>query len=192
MNKLIIGLLVFTALPYSFANAEGLLSYKPPRTGAPVTLSGGGTRGGLIIPKVQVLAPRQMALTSKAQPVLYWYLPEKQSVELVLVKAGVDSPLLQKTFSSEKTGLQSLRLADVNISLDKDTDYLWSVTVDNNALESVANSIIRYQLPATLLSGVEQHAENGYWYDALQQLIENHSPQANELLKQINILIPAL
>lgn len=180
----------------SLSNGEGLLSYKPPRTGAPALLTGAGTRS--ILKDLQVLAPSHAALTGQSQPVLYWYaLHPKQKVEVSLFKEGDDEPLLKKKLAViPQEGLQSISLADYNISLEPGQDYRWSVAVINskhkNAGDSISSATVRYQLSDSPLSSVEQLAEAGYWYDALQQLIESHSPLANDLLKQVGIHVPAL
>lgn len=199
MNKNIVPLLIIVALLPLQTHAEGLLTYKPPQTGAPQTRVGGGTRGFFPKPKIQVLAPYHMALTSQAQPVLYWYWaqPSQETVEITLVKDAADIPLLKKQLPLiAKAGLQSIHLADYGVSLQTGDDYHWSVTVINNSGQhsgdSVASATLRYQTPITPLTSAEQQAKAGYWYDALQQLIESHSPLANNLLKQVGIQVPDL
>jgi hypothetical protein len=199
MSKYIVPLLMIVALLPLQTLAEGLMTYKPPQIGVPQTRVGGGTRSFLPKPKIQVLAPRHAALTSHAQPVLYWYCtqPNQETVEITLIKDSTDLPLLKKQLLLiAKAGLQSIRLADYGVSLRTGEDYHWSVAVINNSGqhlgESVATATIRYQLPITPLTSAEQQAEAGYWYDALQQLIESHSPLANNLLKQIGIQVPDL
>lgn len=175
-------------------SAVGLLNYKPPLSGAPVDRVGGGTRG-LVVPKIQALAPKEVALTSKEQPVFYWYVAEakEQIVEFMLTKDGETEPLLKKTFSITDKGLQSFKLTEVDVSLDADANYRWSVKISSEtASEIVSHAMIRYQLPIVSLETVEQKAENGYWYDVIQELIESHSPLANDLLKQIGLRVPTL
>lgn len=180
--------------------AEGLLTYKPPQTGAPTMRIGGGTRGTSSAPvQLQVLAPLQTAFTAQPQPVLYWYQSQTQatSVEIAITQEGVDTPLLDKILPPiEKTGLQRFALRDAGIALQAGQEYRWSIAIVNDSEQRsgdiVASATIRYQPPNTPLQSVEQLAESGYWYDALQQLIDNHSPMANDLLKQIDLDIPAL
>jgi hypothetical protein len=200
MNKTFVSALILAASFHPLTRAEGLLIYKPPQTGAPALRIGGGTRGiSLSMPKVQVLAPQHTALTGRSQPALYWYLsePSQQTIEITLFKKGVEEPLLARELPPlSKAGLQSIYLSDYGVSLQEGEEYRWSVAlIDNQGQrsEDVATSAsLRYQSPATPLSGVERQAEAGYWYDALQQLIESHSPLADSLLKQIGISIPAL
>ena len=190
MNKKLISFVVIGLLLPSLASAEGLLSYKPPKVGASKDSVGGGTRS-LETPKIQALAPKQVALTNQSQPILYWYSSEfsPQEVEIILIEDGANKPLLEKRISVTQ-GLKSIKLEDYGISLQQDKKYQWSVSVLNTSESTSA--VIVYQASSTSLSTVEQKAENGYWYDALQQLVESHSPLANELVKQIGFQAPIL
>ncbi|QPK63696.1 DUF928 domain-containing protein [Methylomonas sp. LL1] len=196
MHKKIMPLLVLASLTPNWANAEGLLLYKPPQTGAPAARIGGGTRGlSLSVANIQVLAPQQMALTGEAQPVLYWYASEasQQWIEITLLKDGTDQPVLQKQLPPiASAGLQSFSLADHDVSLEAGQDYHWSVALINdveNLKQETSKAGLRYQMPPSKLNSAEKLAEAGYWYDALQQLVESRSPRANELLSQIGLSV---
>ena len=85
-NRITFLVLCAALLPYT-SNAEGLLSYKPPKLDTlKTTHAGGGTRG-LEMPKIQTLAPKSAALTSLDQPVLYWYSSElnPKIIEIILI-----------------------------------------------------------------------------------------------------------
>lgn len=200
MSKKLITLFVLIATLPQIAAAETLLRYKPPQIGAPATRIGGGTRGlSAQKPYVEVLAPQNTALTSQPQPVLYWYLAQsgQQTIEITLIKDGVDQPLLETQLTAaDKTGLQKIVLKDYAVSLQPGEEYRWSVAVVNDAEQRsgdlIASATIRYQTPTAPLTTVEQQAEAGYWYDALQQLLDSHSPLVNDLLKQIGLNIPPL
>jgi hypothetical protein len=187
MNKKLISLIIFGLLP-AVVNADGLLSYKPPKVGTLKDSVGGGTRS-LEAPKIQALAPKQIALTNQAQPILYWYSSEfsPQEVEIILIEDGSDKPLLEKRLSATQ-GLKNIKLSDYGVALQQGKKYQWSVSVLNTS--DSTNAGIMYQTAATSLSTVEQKAENGYWYDALQQLVESRSPIANDLVKQIGFQTP--
>ena len=191
MNNIITSLLFCAILlPFS-ANSEGLLSYKPPKLDTlQTTHTGGGTRS-LEMPKIQVLAPKNTALTSLAQPVLYWYSsePTTQVIEIILIEEGTDKPLLEKQITNH-VGLTNIRLADNGISLQQGKSYQWSVSILDDSNNSSATLL--YQKPVTTLSTIEQQVELGYWYDAFDQLILTHSPLANTLLKQIGLDVPTL
>lgn len=199
MKKNLALLLIFVVSLPLLANAEGLLMYKPPQTGVPIKRIGGGTRGFVAsTPKLQVLAPLQIAFTSKSQPVLYWYASQadKETVEVTVTKEGIDKPLLKKQLPAiTKQGLQKIRLADYGVSLQAGEDYRWSVAAINNPenpADIINSASIRYESPAKPLSSAEQQAEAGYWYDVLEKLVESHSSRANDLLKQVGIDIPDL
>ena len=177
--------------------AEGILIYKPPKIGAPSQRVGGGTRTfGSGIQKLQVLAPQHTALTAQAQPVLYWYLTETndQPVEINLIQQNSEQTLLQKHLPVGLTaGIQKIRLSDDSVTLQVGENYQWSVAlVGPNGLsrEALVKATLRYEFPKTDLALVEQKAEAGYWYDALQVLIEQNSPLVNDLLTQVGLHLP--
>lgn len=200
MNKKRLSLCLALALCAPAVFTQGLVIYKPPQTGAPTTRVGGGTRGlSADMPHLEVLAPLHTAFTAQAQPVLYWYLSrgDVQTVEIAVIQEGVVTPVLERTLPPIKqAGLQKIRLADYGVSLQPGQEYRWSVAVVNDPEQRsgdiVASATLRYKMPLSPLNTVEQQAEAGYWYDALQQLIETHSPLVNDLLKQIDLKMPAL
>ena len=164
MKKLLLlGLVYALVLPQS-AQAEGLLKYTPPKTSAPLTLSGGGTRGFESKPLIKLLAPRHTALTSQAQPVLYWYtaLPEKQAFLLSISKEGSEQPIWQQRVDNiPAEGLHSLRLADIGVTLSQGETYRWNVAIDDKAQkdgEAINNEsfiLFSYQTPEAPLATVE-------------------------------------
>lgn len=191
-----IGLLTIACVPLS-VNAVGLLSYKPPGGSAATQLhSPGGTRGLTAAAQVQILAPKDTALTRQTQPILYWYQPSQvklESVEVSLTKIGDSEPLLKKTLPAT-AGLQRFSLADYDTSLENDTEYTWEISLVDNTKKEVKklSANLRYQKPSESLPALEDQAQAGYWYDVLQTLIDSKSPQTNELLKQVGILVPTL
>jgi hypothetical protein len=198
-NNVLPFLLVLFLTP-SLCLSEGLLRYNPPSTGAPTTLTGGGTRGFGAKP-LQVLAPRHVALTSQAQPVLYWYysLSKQQKVQITITKEGSKQPLLQKQLDEQASaGLQSINLEAYGVTLEPGVQYRWSVALNDaeqhsgDAIPNETAATLRYQMPDSPLAGVEQQAAAGYWYDALRQLIESRSPRTNQLLEQAGLKIPVL
>lgn len=202
MKKYAIPLLVCTVSWSMTCNAEGLLTYIPPITGAPATRIGAGTRGlSLENQHLEVLAPSQTALTSRSEPILYWYISQikqpAQVVEFTVTKETIEEPLLEKQLPTiSKPGLQSIRLEDYGISLQAGVEYRWSIAIINDteqrSADIIASATIRYQPLQMPISDVDQLAKTGYWYDALQSLIESHSPNANDLLKQADLKIQPL
>ncbi len=190
---------VFTVVFSTWALAEGILVYKPPKIGAPAQRVGGGTRTfGSSFQPIQVLAPQHTALTAQAQPVLYWYLTEtnEQSIEINLIQQNSEQTLLQKQLPAHlKAGLQKIRLSDDSVFLQAGENYQWSVAfVGANGLsrDALVKATLRYESPKTDLALIEQKAEAGYWYDVLQALMEQNSPLANDLLTQIGLHLPNL
>lgn len=195
MNKILIFcILISFSIPFPCL-AEGILTYKPPKTGAPATRVGGGTRGvNLEEAKLEVMAPSQTALTQQAQPILYWYLskPHQQAVEITLIQEGVELPLLETRLPLiENAGLQRIALTEYGVRLQAGEEYRWFVAIINDpeqrSRDSISSATIRYETVAQPLSSVEQMAAAGYWYDALQTLIEQDSPKVNQLLQQIGL-----
>ncbi len=151
---------------------------------------GGGTRT-LDVPKIQVLAPKNIALTSLVQRVLFWYSSEstQQMIEIILIEVGADKPLLEKQITNH-AGLASLRLAGNGVTLQQGKVYQWSVSILDDSNNSSATLV--YKKPVAALSSIEEQVELGYWYEALDQLIVMHSPNANHLLKQVGLDVPNL
>ncbi len=178
-------------------NAVGLLNYKPPGGSTATQMhSTGGTRGLAAAANVQILAPKEIALTTKAQPILYWYQPSQlklASVEVALTKSGEAEPVLKKSLPAT-AGLQHFSLSDYDVTLEAGIEYVWAISlIDNDGKETKKLSVnLRYQEATEPLTTIEEQAQAGYWYDVLQTLIDSKSPQTNELLKQVGILVPAL
>ena len=175
---------------------------------------GGGSRGG---PNdglsVQVLVPEQMALTTEAQPSLYWFQNKaaKTRCEVTVTEPKNPKPLLEmKSGASVPAGIHAIRLSKFNVSLKPDVIYKWSVAVvvdpGNRSLDVVANGVIKRVAPSPDLAGklataadadkAALFAENGIWYDALQSISDqiDKSPKDTtlrqeraDLLKQVGM-----
>lgn len=188
--------LLFAALPPAFpAQAEQTVFFKPPALGAPATRIGGGTRGIAGEPvKIQVLAPEQTALTSRAAPTLYWHVsgPSSRSVEVSLSLESASDPVVEKTLGQVAApGIQAIRLAELGVELKPGQEYRWAVALVADAGQrsgdQFASATIRRETPPAPLSGAADLAAAGYWYDALEQLIESKSAQVGDLLGQADI-----
>jgi len=153
---------------------KGLLSYKPPKLDTlQAKHAGGGTRS-LEMSKIQVLAPKNIALTGLVQPVLYWYSSEstQRMIEIILIEEGADKPLLEKQMTTH-AGLTSIRLAGNGVTLQQGKVYQWSVSIVDDSNNFSATLL--YQKPVAPLLTIEQQIELAYWHDALDQLIVTHS-----------------
>ena len=181
---------------------KGMFLYTPPKLGAPATRIGGGTRGvGGEQAKILVLAPDHTGLTTRPQPTLYWYqsLPTDNDIEITIVDDNEINPLLEKVIkSSKKTGIQSISLAKLGVTLKKDIEYRWFVAlitdkkhrsndiITGGTIMHVDETRLGASIP-NLNSSVDQAnalAESGIWYDAIDALSTEISKTGNPQLKQ--------
>jgi hypothetical protein len=179
-----------------FVNAEPTLMLNLPKTGAPETRIGGGTRGiGKSEISVQALAPAQTALTSQAAPTLYFYI-SSASISAIEFSMGTESgeSLIEQTLPAvSKAGIQAVKLSDLNVQLEKGKEYRWTIAVvsdpENRGKDVIASATIRREDTNIALNDTKKLAEVGDWYDLLQTLSEQKSPQIPALLKQADIHI---
>lgn len=175
---------------------------------------GGGSRGGTADDlSIEVLVPDQIALTTQAQPSLYWYQSKaaKTQCEVSVTEPKNPKPLLLlKSGVATPSGIHAIRLSKFKIELKPNVLYRWSVAVivdpQNRSQDIVANGVIKRINPSPELAGKlgqvsdqdkpALYAENGIWYDALQAVSDqiDHAPQhaalrreRADLLKQIGM-----
>jgi len=104
----------------------------PPRGGPTGTRMGGGTRGASHAPRIAVLAPDHIGVTTRAQPSLVWYLSEqtRAPVELTVIADNAVEPLAVKRLPSpQRAGIHVEDLAKHGIQLAEGTTYDWYVTL---------------------------------------------------------------
>jgi len=148
---------------------------------------GGGSRGdkadGLF---VQALVPDGIALTSQAQPSLYFRQtqPAKEPCEVTIIESKSHAPVFMRMAPPTSAGIHPIRLAKLNVQLKPDIVYRWNVAIiidpQNRSQDVMADGYIeRRDAPADLVRQLSQtpdqdkpalYAENGFWYDALQSL----------------------
>ena len=201
-------------MPVSWAEeAPEYPVYKPPCRGAPVTRTGGGTRGiRENLPSIQVLVPEHTGHTAQAQPELFWYVSEPlpESLEFSLMAETDDEPLLEVRLDGvSRAGIQPVALADYDVSLEKGVPYRFTVIMQGTEpLAGVLFSsgmIRRIELPADVGKALQDtvgedrvavYAAAGLWYDALDSvsaLIETEpdNPRLQELrwslLRQVGL-----
>jgi hypothetical protein len=178
--------------------------YVPPKRGAPLARVGGGSRGvddGL--PYISVITPDHVGYTSKAQPVLYWYISEdmKTRFEFALINDDDIEPIAEVVSEQQMTaGLNSMNLADQGVTLQPGVAYQWSVALVSDANKRSSDVVSSGQIELITLTAEQQSAldnasedervmllaQEGYWYDTfagLSELIAN-DPGNNELRAQ--------
>jgi hypothetical protein len=187
--------------------------YSPPVPNAPRTRVGGVSRSaGNVSVRLAVLTPDHMGFTSRDQPTLYWYLsqPVKAQVEITLTTQELMAPVLKKTLSAANiSGVQSISLAEHGIRLEPDIDYRWHVALvldqERRSKDIIASGAIRRIDPALQPAGLEGknaeqrtvfYAENGLWYDALEnsrsaELSDAQLKLFDTLIEQAGLKIPA-
>jgi hypothetical protein len=162
--------------------------FKPTNVGAPMTRLGGATRSTTgTVPRTEALVPEVAGHTLQAQPVLYWYLAGKTDDRIDFALIGVDpiNPILETTLAGPfEPGIQRIRLADHDATLEPNLEYQWFVRVIPNPEQRLYDRVIgggiqRLEPSAELdakLAATQQNdahfvlAEAGIWYDALDSL----------------------
>jgi len=136
---------------------------------------------------VEVLVPDQIALTTQAQPSLYWYQSKNANTqcEVTITEPNNPKPLLMlKSHAPTPAGIHAIRLSKFNVELKPKVIYRWSVAVivdsENRSQDVIANGVIeRTDLSSDLAGKLAQvsdadkpalYADNGMWYDALQAI----------------------
>jgi hypothetical protein len=162
--------------------------YKPPLRGSPAGRVGGGTRGVTDRESFSllVLAPDHVGQTVKEQPCLYWFIskPLPYSFELTVIERKAEKPIFENTIKGpEKGGIQSVRLTDFGVRLQRNVPYKWFITLvtdaEHRSKDILAGGIITSVEPSqTLLAKLKAgdnnapviYAEEGFWYDALETI----------------------
>lgn len=172
--------------------ADGLLVYKPSQVGAPSSRIGGGTRGLILaLEGMQALAPGHAALTSVPGPSLYWRSSKqgKQSVHIVVINQETNEPLIDRNLAFDGGGYQSIRLKEYGVALKDDVEYRWSVAqVEGGGIGYGgvnATGTIVHRKPGVKITTAEDYAQIGYWYDALEMLMNDGSSKAKERLQSL-------
>jgi hypothetical protein len=162
-----------------------LTVYVPPSRGSVRRRTGGGTRGLASAPRIAVLVPDHVGLTTRAQPTLAWFLSKDTDaqVEVSLISDGAtESSALIRLPRMLSAGIHLVDLAEWKASLEEGTTYAWHVAlvIDPKARGSdvVASGAIQLQaatpeLVHELAGGEPSYrvlARHGIWYDAIADL----------------------
>lgn len=191
------------------------IRYRPPLRGVPVNRVASGSRGTGIQVRLSVLAPAQVGLSARPQPLLYWYMdqPLGEFMEISILEAAprtIDSLFRRELPMPTTGGIHALALAANGVHLVPGIEYEWLVALvldpSQRSYDIIASGAIRHELPPAALTEalaqapVTEHArlyaEHGYWYDALHTLgVQIEQQPANpvpyrlraELLRQVGL-----
>lgn len=189
--------------------------YRPPLRGAPVGRIAGGSRGIFdeFPSMLVVLSPDHTGQTVQAQPFLYWFLAETvpHPIEFTLILDQAIYPILETRIPSPKQpGIQRIRLADYDVSLQPGVNYKWFVAMvpdsDRRSKDILAwGAVERVEFTQELRAKLAEtdrtrvayiYAEAGLWYDAfsaVSSLIETapndtlYRQQRASLLEQVGL-----
>lgn len=161
--------------------------YKP-RKGS--TLRGrvdGGFRGGEEgEPVIKLLAPADhVGETMKKSPALYWYIsqPTSYPITFTLEDSRRPQPVLEVPLKSPTcSGVQMIRLADYDKSLEEEVQYWWhiSLTIDpKSPSKDIHAKAVIERIPYTEAIFLGRtckdprdvfclYVQSGLWYDAVQ------------------------
>jgi uncharacterized protein DUF928 len=178
--------------------------YKPPRRGSPRGRVAGGVRNAsAALPEPLALAPDHVAETISASPSLFWHLdgtpPEASRIVFTLIEAGAIAPIVERQLPlPASAGIQRVRLADFGVTLDRDVEYEWSISLqpagDDHTSDMVSQRYVRRVDPSELggrAPSARAFAEQGLWYDALEALSDaiDNAPGDVELRAQRDSLL---
>ncbi|MFK7894354.1 MAG: DUF928 domain-containing protein [Myxococcota bacterium] len=177
--------------------------YVPPPRGRARHTAGAGTRGisGSAV-RVAVVAPNDhVALTTRSQPTLYWFVSEdtETRIDLTLTDEEAIDPLLELTVPGPvEKGIHALRLSDLGLELDAEKTYRWNVALvadakrrsnDTFAQGFIARTPVTNILARSLKDTQETfapYALSGIWYDAMDELFGaiEKKPSSRRLRRQ--------
>ena len=164
-----------------------LVPYVPRSRGKARNTAAGGTRTASNLGDLElaVLAPAEIALTTREQPTLYWYVSEATDARVDVTLADDESidPLLEVTLPSPiEAGIHALDLAEHGVNLEPGRLYTWNVEVvqdaERRSSSLIASGLIeRTSSNATLERALRDararfapYALSGIWYDAMAEL----------------------
>src|SRR5262249_32247941 len=95
-----------------------------------------------------------------------------------LIEAGAVAPIAERVLPlPQSAGIQRVRLADFGVTLDRDVEYEWSISLqpagEDHTTDVVSQRYLRRVDPSELggrAPSARAFAEQGLWYDALEAL----------------------
>ena len=199
------------------------VGFKAPKLGTAEARVGGGRRGESELPEetaesgfaegapeVWVLTPAAAGLTVSASPSLYYYLSDNTGMALDVTINLDRLTLFQLQVNTPKTkGIYKVSLAELGMQLEEGKEYEWNVVLIPDPAQGSLNITstgavkrvpIEKKLEEMLIekksNQYEAYAENGIWYEALdelnQKILANPKntklkTERSDLLKQVGL-----
>jgi hypothetical protein len=184
------------------------IRFRLPSRGAPTGTVGGAVRGKK---PLAILPETNLGLTASNSPVIFVYVPENKAVLAELTLGDQDQKEIYRTSLpvSQQEGILMLKLPEeVNLSVEKQYNWRFSLVSNHNDLkrlstggwlEKVAqnkNITDAQSKEIETWKGINLLAEEGLWYDTLEQLallhLENPEDEQiklewTELLKSVGL-----
>jgi hypothetical protein len=193
-----------TTKVWAQSNATTIFEPPPGRNAPRGGTAGGGSRpvGGACLSNpsaksssLTALVPdHHLGLTQAERPNFLVYMPQTtaQTAEFSLFDEQMNG-IYQMSVPVSKAGLVSIRLPDTAPPLAKDKPYYWTVALACNPSDRTEDWVVggwieRAEPSATLkqqlanVTAVERaslYAKQGFWYDALDTLVELQRTQPN-------------
>ncbi len=163
-------------------------------------------------PEVYVLLPPKVALTTEAQPSLFWYLSQPTASKILITINTLDAPkpvLSLQLDGAAVRGIQRLDLSRLGVTLSPKVEYEWVVTLvvnpnrpaENVSGRSIVCRIAPSDCPFQQLAGQTRYErariffEEGIFVDALSEICDLIDQQPrnmpliqirNDMLQQVN------
>ncbi|MBD2436782.1 DUF928 domain-containing protein [Nostoc sp. FACHB-110] len=187
-TKIISGILGLSLLS-SIAPAQAQIRIKLPNLGVPGRRVPGGSRGENCVAKNQrltALVPKSnLALTTVANPTLYFYIPENKATELeLIIQDENDQEVYKQNYKPNgSAGVVGINLPNNTLATDK--MYRWNFSIicntQDRSLDKLVEGGIKRIENSSLMSKLEKaslqerlniFAEAGIWQDVLDTLAQ--------------------
>ena len=153
------------------------------------------------------LVSEHVGLTTYSRPSLLFYIsdPWPGNIEFALNEPYAKEPVAETYIKGPfRKGVYHINLADYNITLKPGIAYEWLIAIvldpDERSADFIASATIRYAAPPeNLLQKLGSasknrlqfiYAENGYWYDAIENLSQQiDADPDNDMLRYQRIAL---
>lgn len=185
--------------PYASAEARRIAFNAPTGLKVPGRRVVGGSRSTLRCisennTKLTALVPESnIGLTTSANPVLFFYVPQTSGSTLELVVQDEKQKFVKQYYKpSGNAGIVAIPLNKMNLEVGKQYRWFFTVVCNNRerSKDLVVDGAIKRIQPqqqlitqlksATLQERANLYAQNGIWQDALASLAQLHSSRPND------------